>query len=572
MNVSYRIYRLVRWGAFGAGTLVLLLCGSALYFSHQFFDATASVDHTTAVIGEIRATRVLLGPESHFTLSQPVPVVSVPAILGQFEHVAQLTSDNPVQQGNVQEFRALFSPAKGRDTADPDPAALHAAHDALGHMQSEEYRLLSVRTANLAYASRKAAVAVSALCGALLLVGLVIAIAARREFRLREEADQTLLSEKQDLTRYSRELALVSAGSELIQAAQDESQLNAAVAQILREMVPESSGYFALVSPSRDMVEIGGFWGFDKVPDSFPPSDCVALQLGRKIHRSESLVHLPCRHVHGDSDCICLPLRGASGFLGVLHVQSTTPILRKRADSIGLFSAQVTLGLTNLRMRDALRSQTVRDSLTGLFNRRYFDETLQRELAAYRRDGAPISVLMLDLDHFKKVNDTYGHAAGDDALRAMGRLMKSSFRESDVICRYGGEEFAVILINTDLTKAYSKAESFRRLVEQNELSWNGRDLGHLTASIGVASCTEFEEPENLVQAADAALYQAKRMGRNSTCVCSDQQMPMPAIKGPAPQEPVWTMATDTSLTNERAAGRGGASRVLPINVPPSRPA
>jgi diguanylate cyclase (GGDEF)-like protein len=571
VNVSYRIYKLVRWGAFGAATLVLLLCGSALYFSHQFFAATSWVDHTTAVIGEIRATRTLLGPETPYERGQSIPV-NVSAILNQFDHVVQLTRDNPVQQRNVQDFRSRFSPGAGPDAAVVRQDTLQAAHNVLGHMQTEEYRLLSLRTASLAEASRNAAIAVSALCGALLIVGLVIAIAARREFRLREEADQTLLSEKQDLTRYSRELALVSAGSELIQAAQDESQLNAAVAQILREMVPESSGYFGLVSPSRDMVEIGGFWGFEKIPESFPPSDCVALQLGRKIHRSESLVHLPCRHVHGDSDCICLPLRGATGFLGVLHVESTTPILKKRAESIGLFSAQVTLGLTNLRMREALRSQTVRDSLTGLFNRRYFDETLQRELASYRRDGAPISVLMFDLDHFKKVNDTYGHAAGDDALRAMGRLMKSSFRESDVVCRYGGEEFSVILINTDLTKAYSKAESFRRLVEQNELSWNGRDLGHLTASIGVASCTEFEEPECLVQAADAALYQAKRMGRNSTCVCSNQQMPMPAIKGPTPQEPVWTMATDTSLTNERTAALGGTSRVLPINAPPSRPA
>jgi diguanylate cyclase (GGDEF)-like protein len=239
-------------------------------------------------------------------------------------------------------------------------------------------------------------------------------------------------------------------------------------------------------------------------------------------------------------------------------------------ESIGLFAAQVTLGLTNLRMREALRSQSVRDPLTGLFNRRYFDETLQREIASYRREGTPLSILMLDLDHFKKVNDSYGHAAGDDALRALGRLMRTSFRESDVICRYGGEEFAVVLLNSDLDSAYAKAESFRRQVEQTDLGSNGRDMGRMTASVGVACCTEFDFPDQLVQASDAALYQAKRMGRNSTFVCSGRAGVLPAVKPPTPGEPVWPIAADGSLTNERATGRH--FRVLPINAPPSRPA
>jgi diguanylate cyclase (GGDEF)-like protein len=270
---------------------------------------------------------------------------------------------------------------------------------------------------------------------------------------------------------------------------------------------------------------------------------------------------------------MCIPLRSPTGFLGVIHVQSSSAIPIKRADSIGLFAAQVTLGLTNLRMREALRSQSVRDPLTGLFNRRYFDETLQRELVAYRRDGSPLSILMLDLDHFKRVNDSFGHAAGDDALRALGRLMRASFRESDVICRYGGEEFAVILLNSDLGSAYAKAENFRHVVEQADLSWNGRDMGRMTTSVGVACCAEFESPDQLVQASDAALYQAKRMGRNSTCVCSSQPGSMPSVQAPVTPESVWpNAATDASLTSERSANRGLPSRVHPINELPSRPA
>ncbi len=565
-----RVYKLVRWGAFTSGALVLLLCGLAFYFSHQFLDATTAVNHTAAVIGEIRNTRSLLEKLEKTALGQQ-PSVSISAILDQFDRATQLTRDNPLQQQNAQDFRRLVSQAAGHDNPAADLPTLDAAHALLGNMQAEEYRLLTARTRNLADVSRRAAIAVSALCGALLIVGLIMALAARREFRLREIAEQTLQAEKQDLTRYSRELALVSAGSELIQAAQDEAQLNAAVAQILFEMLPEASGYFALVSPSKDIVEVCQSWGDGQVPEAFHPSDCVALQLGRKIHRSESVVHIPCKHVKPCSDCICMPLRSPTGFLGVLHVESSSPIPTKRADSIALFAAQVTLGLTNLRMREALRSQSVRDPLTGLFNRRYFDETLQRELAAYHRDGAPLSILMLDLDHFKRVNDTFGHAAGDDALRSLGRLMRSSFRESDVICRYGGEEFAVILKNSDVGNAYAKAESFRRVVEQADLSWNGRDMGRMTTSVGVACCAEFDDSDQLVQASDAALYQAKRMGRNSTCICSNQPGSIPAIQAPTTPESIWSKATDTSLTNERSASRGSMSRVLPINAPPSRP-
>ena len=561
-----RVHSLVRGAAFTSAALVVLLCGLAFYFSQQFLEATRWVNHSTAVIGEIRNTRSMLD----MLISSPDrrASVSVSAILDQLDRVTQLTRDNQLQQQNTRDFQRLFSHFAGHDDPTIDLPTLQSAHALLGNMQAEEYRLLTVRTNGLAEASRRAAFAVSGLCGALLFVGLILAWAAHREFRLREKAEQTLLGEKQDLTNYSRELALVSAGSELIQAAQDEAQLNAAVAQILREMLPEASGYFGLVSPSKDMVEICSSWGGSRVPDSFHPSACVALQLGRKIQRSEALVHIPCKHVNPCADSICLPLRSSSGFLGMLHVESSSAIPTKRADSIGLFAAQVTLGLTNLRMREALRSQTVRDSLTGLFNRRYFDETLQRELAVYRREGTPLAILMLDLDHFKKVNDSFGHAAGDDALRSLGRLMRSSFRESDVICRYGGEEFAIILLNTDLAGAYAKAESFRHVVEQADLSWNGRDMGRMTTSVGVACCTEFNDPDQLVQASDAALYQAKRMGRNSSCVCSRIAGALPSI--PAPTTPEFLKATDTSLTNDRVASRGAQSRVFPINAP-SRP-
>jgi diguanylate cyclase (GGDEF)-like protein len=190
----------------------------------------------------------------------------------------------------------------------------------------------------------------------------------------------------------------------------------------------------------------------------------------------------------------------------------------------------VALGLTNLRVREELRILSVRDSLTGLFNRRYFDETLQRELLSASRSHAPLTVLMLDLDHFKKMNDSLGHAGGDDVLRSFATLMRSAFRESDVICRYGGEEFAVILSGVDLEHAYAKAESFRMLVEAQPVPGS---VG-MTTSLGLASSNEFPEMRTLMYAADLALYSAKNRGRNLTCVCTAKVEGVPELAICAP--------------------------------------
>ena len=555
----------MRWSAFTSAAIVVLMCVLAVYFCRQFYTETRWVTHTTSVIGEIRTTRsqvdsLINAPAGH-------PTVSIAAILEQFGRATQLTHDNPLQQQSADDFRRHLSQVTGGNPQ-ADLTNLQAAHAILGNMQAEEYKLLTERTRSQADASRDAGLAISALCGALISLGIIMGMAARREFRLRAKAEMALQADKDELTRYARELALVSAGSELVQAAQDEKELTKAVAQILGEMLPEAGGYFGLLSASKDLVEVCESWGGVQVPVPFPPTACVGLQLGRKVHRSESLVHIQCKHVNQCSDYFCMPLRSPTGFLGVIHVECASQIATKRADSISLFTAQITLALTNLRMRDALRSQSVRDPLTGLFNRRYFDETLQRELAAYRRGGSPLAVLMLDLDHFKRVNDTFGHAAGDDALRMLGRLMRSTFRESDVICRYGGEEFAVILMNSDLESAFTKAEKFRRAVEQADLSSADRDLGRMTTSVGIACCAEFDDAARLVHASDAALYQAKRMGRNATWACSLQAGSLPAIHPPASPETLWG-TSDTSLAPERPH-RGSMLRVLPIN-PPSRP-
>lgn len=172
------------------------------------------------------------------------------------------------------------------------------------------------------------------------------------------------------------------------------------------------------------------------------------------------------------------------------------------------------------RLHLLLKEQVVRDPLTGLFNRRYLDETLDRELARARREGYPIGVIMLDIDHFKRLNDTYGHQAGDEVLKALAKLLADGMREGDMPCRYGGEEFTLVLPNATAAIACERAEEWRSQFE-SLLTQFGRFELSSTISLGIAAYPEHGKTrDELIQAADAALYACKKAGRNMARVYS----------------------------------------------------
>lgn len=171
-------------------------------------------------------------------------------------------------------------------------------------------------------------------------------------------------------------------------------------------------------------------------------------------------------------------------------------------------------------LHDKLREEAIHDPLTGLYNRRYLEETLKRELSRAERDGHPLSVLMGDIDHFKRLNDTYGHPAGDDVLRALGSLLRRNVRASDIPCRYGGEEFVVVLPNTPLEVARERAELVRQNFADLPIAFGGRQL-ESTVSIGVSVYLGHGDTvDALISAADQALYKAKQAGRNKVCIAS----------------------------------------------------
>jgi diguanylate cyclase (GGDEF)-like protein len=215
--------------------------------------------------------------------------------------------------------------------------------------------------------------------------------------------------------------------------------------------------------------------------------------------------------------------------MGVLYLEGPTRLL---APSQGLLGGQlealghqaiavaerISLALANLRLREILRGQSLRDPLTGLFNRRYMEESLERELRRAARNNHSVALLMLDVDHFKRFNDTFGHQAGDTLLRSLGDFLTKRTRGQDSACRYGGEEFSIILSGVSVEAAKKRAELLREDLKHLTIEHVGQVLGSVTLSIGVAAFPGHATSEALLKAADQALYRAKAEGRDRVVV------------------------------------------------------
>lgn len=329
------------------------------------------------------------------------------------------------------------------------------------------------------------------------------------------------------LQQRTQELVLLSELSDLLQScARPEEGYQLAV-RSLRKMFPARAGAIFEISPSRDLVEPVATWGEDGGQfASFVQEDCWALRRGQ-IHRVEAGdAGLVCAHARagglGALPSICAPLAAQGEALGVLHLIDRTGAGGFDAEELNLIEAvakQVGLAISNLRLREALRQQSIRDALTGLFNRRYMDETLAREVRRGAREKKPVSVIMLDIDHFKMFNDTFGHEAGDAVLRTLGHFLASTVRGEDIACRYGGEEFAIVLPGASLEAAAHRAEQLRLGAQGLKVDYHGRALGQITLSLGVAVFPQHgSRGDMVVAAADAALYRAKEGGRDQVAL------------------------------------------------------
>jgi diguanylate cyclase (GGDEF)-like protein len=348
--------------------------------------------------------------------------------------------------------------------------------------------------------------------------------------RERAQKEMNLQTEKlvSELTARSRKGSLLARMGELLQSGTSLAEAFSVVTGFAPKIFPGWRGAIILLNPSKNLLEVSGTWGNCQLSSMFfDPSSCWGLRTGHRYLVEAGDQSAPCAHaVAVSGSYVCMPVLTHGEALGIIHFQipeGRLEISESEASLVGTFAEQVGLSVASIRLRDALRIQSIRDPLTGLFNRRYLEETLDREVHRAARAKQSLGVLMLDVDQFKRFNDTFGHDAGDAVLQEMGSLFGKRVRADDIACRYGGEEFMLILPNADLAMSGARGEELRAEVKELKIVRNGKPLGQITISVGVAAFpVHGSARQELLAAADEALYQAKGAGRDQVVVAKSK--------------------------------------------------
>ncbi len=359
-------------------------------------------------------------------------------------------------------------------------------------------------------------------------------LAVLTEITERKKQEKALAEAKDKLEKAIAELEqrnkdivqLVEMG-EAISLARSEKEAIDIIINYAEKLFSEDSGLFYLRPEKENFIELTSAWNLSqKIGPILNLEDCWALRKSSPHFVDPDTGAFLCPHfrdiVKLPARTACLPLISGGETIGLLAViccsrEEASDLLEfeARKSLLTVFSQRVASSLANIRLRESLRQQSIRDPLTGIFNRRYLEETLQREFSRARRLNQPLSIIMFDIDHFKAVNDSYGHEAGDVVLQSIARELQSIVRTEDIVCRFGGEEFVVVMPGMDFKKAAARASLILQAVRNLELLVGETKLIKITMSAGVASFPSHgKTPAEVLQAADQALFRAKKLGRD----------------------------------------------------------
>jgi diguanylate cyclase (GGDEF)-like protein len=333
------------------------------------------------------------------------------------------------------------------------------------------------------------------------------------------------LEKERDADRIMRDL--LSRMTQRLQGCDSSSDLVDVVRRFAPEIAPGFAGRLYIHDARRNAVRQACDWLSPlRSGEEFPPSACWALRRGQ-IHRpAGNMIDIPCDHLGELSSArsICIPLSAQGETIGLLYFEEPENIANDQIERtekyLEMLAENIGLALANLRLRDALREMAMVDALTGLANRRRFDMAIEEEVALSRRNQSPLACLMVDIDHFKRFNDAYGHDAGDAVLKAVGGVLADSLREDGYAFRLGGEEFVLLMPGFSLDQAFARAQQVQDRLQRLQVEHGRQELGPITASFGLAVYPDHGKPAALVQTADAALLRAKAQGRNQIVVAT----------------------------------------------------
>ena len=324
-----------------------------------------------------------------------------------------------------------------------------------------------------------------------------------------------------------RQMQLMNRMNELLQSCITREEAYRVIILCATDLFPGHNGCLAILPARNENLEVVARWGTEVImKSSFSLDECWALRLGQIHEVLDPETGLLCNHFMQplQGGYLCLPLTVQGEMLGVLSLIDNA--IQKGEHPPGLKQLAVTVGetiklsLSNLKLRDELRLQAIQDPLTGLFNRRYLDETLPRELNRAQRLGARLCVVMLDIDGFKQFNDTFGHGPADSLLREFANVLRKHLRKSDISCRYGGDEFVLVMPDSSITDTEQRVEQIRVfLKELQQVQQPANELALISLSAGIASMPEHGSTEvELLRAADEAMYTAKQAGGDRSVI------------------------------------------------------
>jgi diguanylate cyclase (GGDEF)-like protein len=403
---------------------------------------------------------------------------------------------------------------------------LDLVRTAITAVELNEHASLSASTEHAGYTLRVAIYVGTLGLTLYFIVQCIVFARMDKESELRRSADYSLLktnaeleSSLEQLRGHDRVARAIGHFGEILQDCRSVGEAITLTVRQISDFLPAVSIDVGLLNESRNAVEFLQWKDpmdgrVEPTSVQIKPEDCWGLRRGRvHIYRSNSSIPR-CDHISdGATHSMCIPILGHCESRGIISLWTADTAVQQAGDwEVGQKIAErLAPALGNLKLQETLRNDSIRDRLTGLFNRRYLDESLAREISRARRHNLPVSVMMLDIDHFKQFNDEHGHEGGDVILRHFGGYLARSVRGEDIACRYGGEEFTLVLPGASHDIALRRAELVRLM------GGASRDLAiaKITTSIGVATFPEHgESMEDILTAADAALYLAKNSGRN----------------------------------------------------------
>jgi diguanylate cyclase (GGDEF)-like protein len=535
--------------------------------THQVLEILSSLHATLGEISAAQRGYIITREEK---LLEPYHA-ALGHIDADLDRLAELTADSPTHQERLPLLRSKLGKRlaiavdaivtrRGDDGTAPAKLAISGEGEELIAeireiiiaMEEDERRVLQLRTETAENTVHRTLVIGAAGATTTLLILLFVFLLIRRERTQRGQATARLTSSLEKMERLTRDVKLSSKMVELLQSCRTRAEAHSVIQKMAPQLLPEVAGAVCCIDSMQHLVESTVAWGNGKdtaAHDVFAPDDCWALRRGRPHVAEDSRIDLVCAHVLAAADReralrgeqrvgestpkahLCLPMIAHGEALGVMYLrmepEALTEEMRRLARAL---AEQISLALSNLKLQETLRAQSVRDPLTALFNRRYMEVSLQRELSHARRHDQPVGIVMLDVDHFKRLNDIHGHEAGDAALAECARVLRSLCRCEDIACRYGGEEFILIMPGAPLEAAVERAEHVRKAIKALRIEYRNQPLGQITASFGVAVFSVHGDgTDDIIRSADAALYRAKQRGRDRVVVAeSVEKIALPA--------------------------------------------